>query len=176
MHSSSGLPRFGQGMQFESTSYCLFCSGMEKLQDVLLTHGDSVTIVPNDLTVIAKYHDLVVGEFGLITLFSFFIHQRNLWAFFLGIAHVERKKYGVQFHPEVDLTVNGMQIFRNFLFKVACVRPNFLMTNREQDCLQYIRTHVKNKTVLVSFTLMTDAGRSIDWLIDRSASNHFILE
>ena len=27
--------------------------------------------------------------------------------------------YGVQFHPEVDLTKCGTQVFKNFLFKVS---------------------------------------------------------
>jgi hypothetical protein len=27
--------------------------------------------------------------------------------------------YGVQFHPEVDLTKSGAQVFKNFLFKVS---------------------------------------------------------
>ena len=35
------------------------------------------------------------------------------------IADEERKVYGVQFHPEVDLTTNGMSILRNFLYNVS---------------------------------------------------------
>ena len=35
------------------------------------------------------------------------------------IEHVERQIYGVQFHPEVTLSVNGKDIISNFLFGVA---------------------------------------------------------
>lgn len=34
------------------------------------------------------------------------------------LQHKEQEVYGVQFHPEVQLTVNGMAMLRNFLFKV----------------------------------------------------------
>ena len=33
--------------------------------------------------------------------------------------HREREVYGVQFHPEVDLTANGTAMFRNFLYNVS---------------------------------------------------------
>ena len=39
----------------------------------------------------------------------------------LAIENEEKQLYGVQFHPEVDLTENGSDIFRNFLFKVRGV-------------------------------------------------------
>ena len=39
--------------------------------------------------------------------------------FFTGVDNESKKFYGVQFHPEVDLTKNGMQMFKNFLFKVS---------------------------------------------------------
>ena len=34
------------------------------------------------------------------------------------VHHVTDPVYGVQFHPEVDLTVNGKQIIKNFLYQV----------------------------------------------------------
>ncbi|GAV00525.1 hypothetical protein RvY_11358 [Ramazzottius varieornatus] len=96
-------------------------------QQVLLTHGDSVIApVPAELKVIAKYHELVVG-----------------------LANEKNKKYGLQFHPEVDLTTNGAQIFSNFLFDIAEVKPNFRMNEREKECLHFLKTNIKNKTVLL---------------------------
>jgi GMP synthase (glutamine-hydrolysing) len=41
-----------------------------------------------------------------------------------GIACPSKSFYGVQFHPEVDLSVNGKQILSNFLFKVALLTGN----------------------------------------------------
>lgn len=34
------------------------------------------------------------------------------------ISHQHLQIYGVQFHPEVELTLNGQQIFHTFLYEV----------------------------------------------------------
>lgn len=58
--------------------------------------------------------------------------------------------YGVQFHPEVDLTTNGKVMLHNFLFDVAGLTGNFTLRGREAECIQYIRETVGNNKVLVS--------------------------
>ena len=64
---------------------CPLFKGLETCQNVLLTHGDSVDKVADGLQCVAK-------------------SSRNIIA---AIANSERHLYGVQFHPEVDLTENG---------------------------------------------------------------------
>jgi anthranilate/para-aminobenzoate synthase component II len=39
--------------------------------------------------------------------------------FFEAIENTDHKIFGVQFHPEVDLTTNGSQMFYNFLIKIS---------------------------------------------------------
>lgn len=41
--------------------------------------------------------------------------------FLEGIEDESRKLYGVQFHPEVDLTENGVTMIKNFLFGVSII-------------------------------------------------------
>lgn len=36
----------------------------------------------------------------------------------IAASHQDKPLYGVQFHPEVDLTVNGTKVFESFLYKV----------------------------------------------------------
>ena len=47
--------------------------------------------------------------------YSFFVSENSVVA----IANEKQRIYGVQFHPEVDLTKNGKQIFKTFLYKIA---------------------------------------------------------
>lgn len=75
---------------------CPLFAGLEEKQEVLLTHGDSVGEAPPTCRVVGRSGDLVAA-----------------------VEHKERKIFGVQFHPEVDLTSNGTAIFRNFLFQVS---------------------------------------------------------
>lgn len=67
-----------------------------------------------------------------------------------GIANDKLRLYGLQFHPEVDLTVNGKAMLRSFLFDVAGLTPNFTMESREAACIRYIREKVGTNKVLVS--------------------------
>lgn len=72
----------------------------------------------------------------------------------LAIADERRKLYGVQFHPEVDLSISGKEILHNFLFDIAGVTDGFTIDNREQKCIQEIRSVVADKKVLVGLLIL----------------------
>lgn len=97
-------------------------------QKVLLTHGDSVTkaTVAPGFKVIASSGNLVAG-----------------------IADEEKKIYGVQFHPEVDLTEKGAEMFENFLRRIVGLKANYTMDNRQEMCIEEIQRVVGKKNVLV---------------------------
>lgn len=67
----------------------------------------------------------------------------------LGIANEQKKLYGTQFHPEVDLTENGMDMLRNFLFEIAGCSSNFTVQNRQLGCIREIQEKVDKSKVLV---------------------------
>lgn len=71
-----------------------------------------------------------------------------------GIANEQKKLYGTQFHPEVDLTERGMEMLRNFLFEIAACTNNFTVQNRQQSCINDIREKVDKSKVLVSKTTL----------------------
>ena len=68
---------------------------------------------------------------------------------FTAIEHSAQKLYGVQFHPEVDLTTNGMTMLRNFLYKITGLKGTYKLKSREEQCIQYIKDTVKDSKVLV---------------------------
>jgi len=90
--------------------------GLPDKQQMLLTHFDAVTEVAPCLTVTAKCGSTIVG-----------------------IENRERKLYGVQYHPEVDLTEHGKTIFNNFLIEVAGCRPSFTLESRQSACIEEIK-------------------------------------
>ncbi|XP_045161563.1 GMP synthase [glutamine-hydrolyzing]-like [Mercenaria mercenaria] len=100
-------------------------SGLEKTQEVLLTHGDSIEKVAPGFKPIA--------------------HSGNLIA---GLANEEKKLYGVQFHPEVDLSTNGQQIMKNFLTLSGC-HFTYTMASRESECLEYIKQTAGDHKILM---------------------------
>lgn len=66
-------------------------------------------------------------------------------------AAIESKKqkiYGVQFHPEVIHTPYGMEIIKNFLYKICGCKPTWTKVSIIEEAIQEIRTIVgKNKII-----------------------------
>lgn len=81
-------------------------NGLNAEEDVLLTHGDSVTTVPDEVIIIGRSSIAISA-----------------------IKHKSKPQYGLQFHPEVDLTINGEQIFKNFIEICGC-DESFSLSNR----------------------------------------------
>lgn len=94
-------------------------NSMNEEQQALLTHGDSVQDIAVDFKPIALSGPIVAA-----------------------IANDQRKIYGTQFHPEVDLTTNGKQMLKNFLYNIARLPGDFTMKSREQECIDSIRQTV----------------------------------
>ncbi|KAM7413380.1 hypothetical protein PAMA_020666 [Pampus argenteus] len=105
---------------------CSLYRGLQKEELVLLTHGDSVDKVADGFKVVAQSGNIIAG-----------------------IANEQKKLYGTQFHPEVDLTERGMEMLRNFLFEIAGCTSNFTVQNRQQSCINEIREKVDKSKVLV---------------------------
>jgi GMP synthase (glutamine-hydrolysing) len=100
-------------------------AGLDETQQVLLTHGDSISKVAPGFKTLAMSGDIVAA-----------------------VADEKRKIYGLQFHPEVDLTENGKQMLSNFLFKITKLKPDFTLKDRLQEAIGYIRQNVGDRQVL----------------------------
>jgi GMP synthase (glutamine-hydrolysing) len=107
------------------TDSALF-SGLAETERVLMSHGDSVRKLPKQFRVTGRSGDLISA-----------------------IEHTSRKLYGVQFHPEVFQTEHGVDIFRNFLFNIAGLSPDYTIEEQEQEAIRYIRKAVGNQDVVV---------------------------
>jgi len=100
--------------------------GFNGTQRVLMTHGDSVQTVPEGYVVSGRSGSLISA-----------------------IENPARKHYGVQFHPEVFQTVRGVDIFRNFLFNIAGLTPDYTIDDLETEVLEHIKSAVGTRDVVV---------------------------
>lgn len=71
---------------------CPLFAGLDSKQPVLMSHGDAVQVMAPGFACVGKTGDVVAA-----------------------IYDEKRRIAGVQFHPEVDPTVNGIQMLNNFL-------------------------------------------------------------
>ena len=105
---------------------CPLFDGLAKTQSVLLTHGDSVQELPECLVVIGRSPHHITA-----------------------LRHKSKPFFGVQFHPEVDLTLNGKKMLENFLLKVCKVSGSFKIEDRLNKAVNEIQAQVKDKDVVV---------------------------
>ncbi|CAL1543679.1 unnamed protein product [Lymnaea stagnalis] len=114
--------------QFDITvdTSCTIFKKLGEKQQVLLTHGDSITQIADGFKAVAQSGTCIAA-----------------------IANEKSKLYGVQFHPEVDLTENGKKMLHNFLFDVAQCSGDYTMSSREEACIKYIKETVKDHKVLM---------------------------
>lgn len=90
--------------------------GLASNETVLLTHGDSIQNVAEGFRIIATHSEIVCG-----------------------IEDTTRKIFAVQFHPEVELSLNGVQMFRNFLFKIVGCAGDFTIEDRETTIIRFAK-------------------------------------
>lgn len=95
-------------------------------QVVLMSHGDSIEILAKGFKIGAKSGPIIAA-----------------------IYNEASKIYGVQFHPEVDLTVRGQQMLNNFIRNICNYTDYYSLEDRIQNSINKIRNEVGTNKVLV---------------------------
>lgn len=72
--------------------------------------------------------------------------------------NVERKLYATQFHPEVEHTQQGSEMFRNFLYNICGCAGDWEMKSFAQETIAAIRERVGDKKVLCGLSGGVDSS------------------
>lgn len=102
-------------------------NGLAEQEQVWMSHWDSVTAVPDGFTVIGKTADCPVAA----------------------MANEEKKLYGLQFHPEVHHSKNGIRILENFVFAICGAQKNWSMQEYVKQLKQQIKEQVGDRNVFL---------------------------
>jgi GMP synthase (glutamine-hydrolysing) len=95
-------------------------SGLDRDQQVWMSHGDSITRLPEGFHSTAQTDSTP----------------------FAGLVDPARNLYGIQFHPEVVHTPKGRDILRNFVIGIAGARPTWTPANFIDATVGEIRSRV----------------------------------
>ena len=124
---------------------------VSSLSKVWMSHGDRITRMPD----------------GFIALAS----SGN--SPFAAIGDMNRKYFGVQFHPEVNHTLNGTQLIRHFVLDVCGVRPNWTPTSIIDEAVVSIRQQVGKEPVLAAVSGGVDSTVAAA-LVHRAIGNQLV--
>ena len=97
---------------------------------VWMSHGDTVTKLPQGFTAIAKTATLDLAA----------------------MADESRKIYAVQFHPEVHHSEHGTAILHNFLFRIAGLQPDWTMSSFIDTAVAEAKAQVGTKNVVLGLS------------------------
>jgi len=104
--------------------------GLGKKEKVWMSHGDTVFTMPAEFEVLARTENCPVAAFR----------------------HKKRPIYGLQWHPEVIHTENGMRMLRNFIFDVCGCEPNWTMEDVTGKMVEEIRVEVEEGKAVIALS------------------------
>ncbi len=104
--------------------------GLGRKEKVWMSHGDTVFTISQEYEVLAHSDNCPVAAFK----------------------HKNKPIYGLQWHPEVTHTENGMQMLRNFIFEVCKCKPNWKMENLIEKMVDEIKADVGDGKAIIALS------------------------
>ena len=74
------------------------------------------------------------------------------------IQNIEKKFYGIQFHPEVNLSENGIQVLKNFIYDVCNCTGTWKMSSFVENTIKHIKEKVGDKKALCALSGGVDSS------------------
>jgi GMP synthase (glutamine-hydrolysing) len=106
------------------------------LLDVWMSHGDKVVELPPDFELIAETPSCPIA----------------------GMAHRHKPFYGIQFHPEVTHTLQGVRIFEHFVLEQCACEALWTPANIVQDAIARVQALVGGDKVLLGLSGGVDSS------------------
>jgi GMP synthase (glutamine-hydrolysing) len=104
--------------------------GLSKKEKVWMSHGDTVFSIPSEYEVLAHSENCPVAAFR----------------------HMKKPIYGLQWHPEVVHTENGVQMLRNFIFEVCGCESNWKMEDLIEKMVNEIKAEVGDEKAIIALS------------------------
>ena len=134
--SSKKKREFGRAFIFKRKNSLLTKNFLNSKKSVWMSHEDAVVKLPKKFRTIASTKD---SKFSIIENSS-------------------DKIYGVQFHPEVSHTDNGIQIFKNFIFLICKMKKKWNITLQKKRLINEIKNTVKKEKVICALSGGVDSS------------------
>ena len=134
--SSCDVSEYGETEVFVDDSSSPLFAGLENKQTTLMSHTDFVSGLPEGFRAVAHSADCPNSA----------------------VECPEKKLYGLQFHPETEITKNGTQIIRNFLVHVCGAKLDYNMDDFIETQTELIRKQVGDKKVLLALSGGVDSS------------------
>lgn len=103
---------------------------------VWMSHADTIASIPDDYKIIASTQDVKVGAYE----------------------SVSEPTYGLQFHPEVYHTTEGLQILKNFVVDICGCRQDWTPASFVESTVQELMETLKDDKVVLGLSGGVDSS------------------
>ena len=142
---------FGRAFLFKRQSSLITKNFFNSKKLVWMSHEDAVVKLPKNFKTIASTSN------SKLTI----------------IENSKKKIYGIQFHPEVTHTDNGIQIFKNFLFLICKIKKNWSVNSQKKRLINEIKHKVQNEKVICALSGGVDSS-VVALLINKAIKKNLI--
>ncbi len=116
-------------LKFINSKNILF-KGVSKNSQVWMSHGDTITKIPNNYEIIASTENVKIASFQI----------KN------------EKIYGIQFHPEVYHTTDGKKLLKNFVIDICKISDNWTPKSFVDESVKNLKEKIKNEKVILGLS------------------------
>ena len=114
----------------------LLFKGFETKNTFLMSHTDFVETIPEGFKNIGKTNSCPNA----------------------GIENIEQNLYAIQFHPEVNNSVNGIQVIKNFLYEICKCTGDWIMSSFTEESIKSIREKIGDRKALCALSGGVDSS------------------
>lgn len=104
--------------------------GMSDNSQVWMSHGDTIKVAPNNIEIIASTVDVAIAGFQ-----------------FLG-----EKTFGIQFHPEVYHSTEGMVLLKNFVVDICGFSQDWTPSSFVESTIAALKEKLQNDKVVLGLS------------------------
>jgi GMP synthase (glutamine-hydrolysing) len=132
----SKIREYGRAMLSIPLNDSPLFKGITGQTQVWMSHGDTITVVPSDFQIIAGTNDVEVGAFKVNN----------------------EQTYGIQFHPEVYHTTEGLTMLRNFIVNICKCNQDWTPASFVEETVDILKNKLGNDKVVLGLSGGVDSS------------------
>tara|TARA_B100000401_G_scaffold431044_1_gene366582 strand:+ start:3892 stop:5427 length:1536 start_codon:yes stop_codon:yes gene_type:complete len=126
----SKLREYGRANLSHINSKDLIFSDVNDDSQVWMSHGDTITMLPNNCTILSSTKDIKIAAYKFNS----------------------ESTYALQFHPEVYHSTDGLKILKNFLIKICNCSQDWTPSIFVDDTIEDLQNTLGNDKVILALS------------------------
>jgi GMP synthase (glutamine-hydrolysing) len=132
----SNSREYGRASLQITNDQCLLFKGIVDDSQVWMSHGDTIVTLPLGYTITGNTKDVKIGAFEI----------------------TDERTYGIQFHPEVYHTTEGLQILKNFVVDICGCKQNWTPESFINETIRTLKNLLQNDKVVLGLSGGVDSS------------------